>query len=122
MTKDITKDIKGQSEDALQQKCIFWFHNTYPSLRGLLFSVPNGGVRNAREGKKLKQTGVVSGVSDLILLYDGKANLIELKTEIGSQSKNQKDWQRKVEMQGFSYYLIRSLVDFKLLITGVIHK
>jgi hypothetical protein len=89
MTKDMHTDVPGQSEDALQQKCYVWFWNTYPHLRGLLFAVPNGGTRNAREAKKFNLTGLVSGVSDMILLYNKEAILIELKTEKGVQSKNQ---------------------------------
>jgi len=121
MIKDIRIDILGQSEDALQQKCIFWFHNEFPDLRGLLFAVPNGGTRNAREGQKLKRTGVVAGVSDLILLYDNYAILLEAKTETGVQSKKQKDWQEKVENQGLDYYLFRSLKEFKSIIKYVIY-
>lgn len=114
---NIFYDVDGQSEEALQQKCYLFFHNTFPELRGLLFAVPNGGVRSAREGMKLKLTGVVSGVSDLIFLYRGKAYLIELKRDDkATQSKNQIDWQKKVEQQGFEYYLINTLVDFKALI------
>jgi|SRR5210317_2121565 len=118
MTKDIHKDVKGQSEDALQQKCVFWFWNEYPSLRGLLFSVPNGGTRSGKEGKKLNLTGVVSGVCDLILLYNNRAFLIEMKTEHkrSKQSTNQRLWQEKVEAHGFHYFIVRSLQDFKELI------
>mgnify|MGYP000046985433 FL=1 len=68
--KNIEKDVLGQSENALQQKCYFWFHNTYPEYRGLLFAVPNGGKRTKREAKTLKLTGVVSGVSDMIFLFN----------------------------------------------------
>ena len=94
---DITMDVQGQSEDALQQKCYTWFWNTYPHLRKLLFSVPNGGTRDTREAMKMKLTGLVSGVSDLIFLYNSKAYLIELKKdEFAVQSKNQIDWQKRV--------------------------
>ena len=120
MENNIHIDVQGQSEDALQQKCVFWFHNAYPHLRGLLFAVPNGGSRNAREGQKLKRTGVVAGVSDLILLYMGSAFLLELKTETGSQSKKQKDWQSKAEQEGFEYFVIRSLAKFKSVIKTII--
>jgi len=108
------------SEDRLQQDCYVWFHNAYPELRGLLFHVPNGGARNGREAKKLKWMGVVPGVSDLIFLYQRKIYFIELKTEIGTQSKVQKDWQLNVESQGLEYYIIRSLDQFNWLIKDII--
>tara|TARA_R110002096_G_scaffold282797_1_gene476777 strand:- start:2412 stop:2774 length:363 start_codon:yes stop_codon:yes gene_type:complete len=120
MVKDIHTDVIGQTEDALQQKCVFWFHNEYPNLRGLLFSVPNGGFRTNREGGKLKQTGIVSGVSDLILMVSGKTYCLELKIEKKKQSPTQIEWQAKVEKQGFDYSVIRSLLEFKSKIREII--
>jgi hypothetical protein len=119
--KDIQIDVQGQTEDALQQKCVFWFHNKYPGLRGLLFSVPNGGARSSKEGKRMKLTGVVKGVSDLIFLYKREAYLIELKKDTNSkQSRDQIYWENKVKTQGFRYVVIRSLYDFKAFIATII--
>ena len=118
--KNIHEDVVGQSEDALQQKCVFWFHNNYPNLRGLLFSVPNGGYRNKREAAKLNQTGLVSGVADLLFMYECYTYCIELKTETGTQRETQRIWQGKVEYQGFKYFIIRSLEDFKKLIKTIV--
>ena len=119
--KNIHIDVEGQSEDALQQKCIFWFHNTYPKLRGLLFAVPNGGARDGKQGKLLKLTGVVSGVSDLMLLYNGRPYCIELKKdEEASLSPKQKKWRDKVEKQNIDYYRIDTLFEFQTLIKNLI--
>lgn len=121
MDKDIYIDVPGQSEDALQQKCFFWFWNTYPNLRRLLFSVPNGGVRDPKEAKKLRLTGLTPGVSDFILLFKAIAYLIELKKDDKArQSRDQRIWQEDVEAQGFTYFLITSLTDFKILINTII--
>ena len=108
------------SEDALQQLCYMWFHNTYPQYRGLLFHVPNGGSRNAREGKKFKQIGVVAGVADLLFLFNGKCYCLELKTEVGRQSKKQQDWQDLVERNDFNYFVIRDVDTFKNYIKTII--
>lgn len=116
---DLTHDVKGQSEDALQQKCVFWFHNKYSELRGLLFHVPNGGFRNAREGAKFKKIGVIPGVADLIFLYKGKTYLIELKDETGRQSKKQEEWQKKVTTEGFYYFVVRTLSGFQARIKDI---
>ncbi len=105
-----------KSEDRIQQECYRWFHNTYPALRGLLFHVPNGGKRDGREAKKLKTMGVVPGVADLIFLYNGNCYLIELKNEKGIQSPTQKKWQKTVTENGFDYYIVRNLDEFKELI------
>lgn len=109
-----------KSEDAIQQECYIWFWNKYPELRGMLFHVPNGGTRDIREAKKMKQIGVTPGVSDLILLFNGTAYCFELKTEKGVQSTIQKEWAKKVSSQGINYYLIRSKDEFEVLVTKLI--
>ena len=71
--------------------------------------------KEEKVGKKLKDEGVVPGVSDLLLLYpSGKyhALCVEMKTPKGRQSEVQKAWQRAVERAGYKYALCRSLADF----------
>jgi len=109
----------AQSEAAFQQECVIWFHNTYPSLRGLLFHVRNNS-SNKREGAYWKALGVMPGVSDLIFLYGCKAHLIELKTPTGSQSDEQIAWEQKVYEQGVDYYVINSIAKFKNLTMRII--
>lgn len=81
----------------------------------MLFAVPNGGRRDKVSGARLKAEGVVAGVSDLILLvarhgYHGL--LIEMKTEKGRQSQQQRHWQKLAEKQGYRYVVIRSIEEF----------
>lgn len=109
-----------KSEDAIQSECYVWFNNTYKKLRGCLFAVPNGGARSALQGKIFKMTGVFAGVSDMILLYNGSAYLFELKNERGSQSDKQIAWQKTMEEQGFSYFIIRDLNLFQQIIKSII--
>lgn len=105
-----------QEEHALQCASVRWFYYQYPELRGRLFAVPNGGVRDAVTAAKLKAEGVVAGVADLILLVPRAgfgALLIEMKTERGRQSEAQKQWQHIVCKYGeYSYVICRSLDDF----------
>lgn len=108
------------TENAIQQQCYMWFHNTYPFLRGLLFAVPNGGARTAVDAKIFKATGVYPGVSDMLFMYRGITVCIEMKTLKGFQSDNQKWWQKKVEEHGFEYHVCRSLQQFKNIITKTI--
>ena len=61
----------------------------------------------------LKATGVVAGVSDLIIIQPNRIIFIELKTEKGVQSNEQKSFEKKVKNLGFEYYLIRSMDEFK---------
>ena len=108
------------SEDRIQQECYIWFHNSYKELRGLLFHVPNGGLRKGREAAKFKAMGVVPGVADLIFLLEGKTYFIEMKDDKGRQSDSQKLWERKVLEHGFEYHVARSLDDFKKIIKTIL--
>ena len=112
------------TEDNLQQKIYVWFNNNYclkhHNNRFMIFSVPNGGTRNVIEAKKLKATGLLAGVSDLIIVLDGKVLFIELKNENGIQSNTQKDFEARVTNLNHNYYLVRSLDQFKQIIENEI--
>ena len=108
------------SEDRLQQECYMWFHNTYPHLRGCLFSVPNGSYKATRQRKLFKQTGLYPGVSDMLLMHNGTTYCFELKTERGRQSDKQLAWQATIEEQGFCYFIIRTDGLFKSIVKNII--
>ena len=55
----------GHPESELQRACVRWFRMQYP--QHLLFHIPNGGKRNAREAAIFKAEGVVAGIPDLFL-------------------------------------------------------
>ena len=105
-----------QEEHKIQCAIVKWFYYAYPQYRGgLFFAVPNGGHRNIQTAARLKAEGVTAGVSDLMLFvarHGFHALCIEVKTIVGRQSMNQKNWQAKVEAQGFKYAVVRSLEDF----------
>jgi hypothetical protein len=56
---------------------------------------------------------MIAGVSDLIMIEPSRVIFIEVKTPIGKQSENQIKFQKKVELLGFEYWLVRSLDEFK---------
>ena len=72
-----------------------------------VFAVPNGGSRNFLEAKNLKMQGVMSGVSDLILLMPNKPVFIELKAPNGKgrQSPMQREFEDIVRSMGYDYYI-----------------
>lgn len=120
--KNITlKNITLMSEDQIQQQIFTWYNNNYclknHNTRHIIFSVPNGGSRNILEAKKMKLTGTLAGVSDLIIIQQNKTIFVEVKTEKGIQSDVQKDFQTRVGNLGFEYLIVRSLEDFKNKIT-----
>lgn len=67
-----------------------------------------------------KGKGLQKGRADMVFYYHGIATMIELKTEDGYQSKEQKEWQYQIEKSGFQYYVIRSLEEFQTLICKLI--
>lgn len=109
---------RSEPEHDLQVDCVRWFSLQYPSLRGRLFAVPNGGHRSKTEAARLKAEGVVAGVSDLILLKSNHqygALLIEMKTTARNsrQSDRQKEWQKTITSLGeYKYVVCRTLDDF----------
>lgn len=106
-----------KTEDNIQAEIYKWYHNTFCTKLNdtphLIFSVPNGGYRNKLEAIKMKATGLVAGVSDMIIIQPSRILFVEIKTLTGTQSKEQKEFQSKVELLGFEYYLCRSLEEFK---------
>jgi len=104
-------------ENVIQAEIYKWYNNNFclksHDPQCIIFSVPNGGTRNIKEALLLKATGLVAGVSDLIVIKQNEIIFVEVKTEIGKQSKEQKDFQKIIEKLGFKYILVRSLEDFK---------
>jgi hypothetical protein len=104
-------------EDIIQQSIVIWFKNNYViHKKGLIFSVPNGGLRNKITAKILKLTGSLAGVSDLIVVQQNKITFVEVKTEKGVQSDSQKLFQELVEYFGFEYFIVKNLEQFKLIL------
>lgn len=108
------------SEEKLQAECFTWFWNTYPKLRRTLFAVPNGGARNKMEASRMKATGTVAGVSDLIWVLPDQVIFIEMKTKTGAQSKEQKEFEAMVGAHGHDYVIIRSADEFRALIFNLL--
>ena len=82
--------------------------NEMPETRLCLFHVPNGMFSNAREGAKFKAQGVISGVPDLIFVWNGITHYIEVKTQTGYLSKNQKTLHAKWSEQGVEVKVMRT--------------
>lgn len=112
--------MKKQTEEHLQSQIVQWFNNTYclksHEPRLMVFSVPNGGTRNVLEATRMKASGVLSGVSDLIVVLPRKVLFVELKLATGRQSKSQIEFESRVTKLGHPYFVIRSLEEFKELI------
>jgi hypothetical protein len=111
--------MNQQSEANLQSKCYQWAYNTYPQLRGLIFSVPNGGTRNLREAQYLKATGLTPGIPDMILLIKGVIG-IEFKSMTGKLSDQQIKIHSIWRAAGCRVEVINNEEAFKELIKSVV--
>jgi hypothetical protein len=101
----------GHEEDDIQEAFFNTARMIFPKLDKLLFAVPNGGKRDAREASRMKRQGVTPGASDILCLVpNGKYSFLclETKTETGTQSNEQKEFQRQVEAAGGLYLVYRS--------------
>lgn len=107
--------LKKKSESAIQQSIVVWYRNNNLTTDNLIFSVPNES-SNAREQMYKKSIGMLSGVSDLICIHNGKVLFIEVKDDKGKQSDNQRKFEQKIIANGFEYHVVRSLDEFKPLI------
>lgn len=97
-------------EDILQMQVMRTLKALAPDLT--VFAIPNGGYRHPREAKKLKDTGTLKGVADLcVLLGQGRAGFIEMKTPTGRMSPEQKAFQMTCEIQGNPYEVCKSVDD-----------
>lgn len=108
------------TEEHLQQEIVVWYSNNYclksHNPRGLIFSVPND-TKNFMELKRKKNTGLLSGVSDLVvILPNEKILFIEVKFGNNKQQHNQLEFQKRIEELNYNYYVVYSLENFKQII------
>lgn len=111
-------------EQVIQQECFIWFNNTYCTTkqnpRLIIHSVPNGipipmpPQERARALDLLHKTGMVNGVSDLMIHgILGRCIWAECKTETGVQSEDQIKLEKRINDLGGIYILFRSLDEFQ---------
>lgn len=105
-----------KTESFIQQQIVIFYRNNYclnhHYPQHIIFSVPNEG-KSKMETLRKKSIGMMSGVSDLIIITHKRTIFVEVKTEMGVQSESQNRFQKLVEALGYKYLLVRSLEDFK---------
>ena len=91
------------------------------AIDGLIwFSVPNGGKRDWRTARKLRDTGVKAGVTDLVLVRprDAKAFFLEVKSEAGTLSKEQRRFRDVCHGLGCPWAVVKSRDEAQDVLTG----
>lgn len=97
-------------EDILQMQVVRFLRIAAPSLT--FYHCPNGGYRNPREARKLKDMGVLPGVADLcFLLPGGLSAFIELKVGKNPQTQSQKDFAVAAIERGAAYAVCRTIEE-----------
>lgn len=108
------KGIKLGEEDQLQIKCIEYMKDAYPDI--LTVSSPAGAHLGKREGYKRKIMGNVAGKPDVEILKSasGYHSLqIELKTKKGVVSKEQKEYMKYLNNNGYLAVVVRDFDTFR---------
>lgn len=90
-------------EDFLQYKICQWLEEQNIKY----FHVPNGGKRSKSEAARMVSTGVKAGVPDLVLLLPYPDIIfIEIKTDKGTLSTQQKKWRHYITLLDYQYHLL----------------
>lgn len=109
-----------KAESKIQQECVVWFREQFvygnPEHECQIFSVPNEG-KNVREQAAKVSTGLLSGVSDLIVVMYGCVLFIEVKDEKGTQSPNQIKFENLIKRTTHFYEVVRSKEEFQEIIS-----
>lgn len=92
------------SERALQAAVFDFLRVALPS-DATAFAVPNG------DGKVTTMPGALSGVPELCIIYRGVAYFIELKTQFGRLSSEQREVHLRLAAAGAKTAVCRSVVE-----------
>lgn len=77
----------------------------------LAIHIPNGEKRDRRTGARLKAMGVRPGASDFLVVVSGLAHWIELKTEAGRLSADQRVFLADADTAGCRTHVVRSIPE-----------
>lgn len=102
-------------ESDLQKSLVRWFSYQFPEYSDLLFHIPNGGKRNAREAARFKAEGVKAGVPDLFLSVPSgpfHGFYLEVKAPGGKPTEKQKAFISKARLLGYRAEIVTSLEQF----------
>lgn len=124
------------SEDQLQASLWSYFWNNYPNARHHMWAVPNSAIGEATNTRDiirintLKATGLLAGVWDLHLFWNGTFHIIETKvpgghltvTRLvkGRKVYGQKEWGEKMASHGAVRHIYYSLDEGKEMLKTIL--
>lgn len=117
-------------EHDLQSACVRLFRMKWPKYSGLLFAIPNGAklagtpLQRAKAWKRLEAEGARPGVADLFLAVPSgelAGLFIEMKTETGRQSTEQREFEADAVGAGYGYAVPRSVEQFAQIVESYLN-
>jgi len=112
--------MQKKAEERIQQEIFMWYWNTrclpIHNPREIIYHIPNEGKNNGQ----LTAIGLYPGAADLVFTLNGKHYYCEVKDDKGTQSPNQKKFQKHIEHCGHQYHVVRSLEQFQTLIRAIL--
>lgn len=90
--------------------------------RGVFFwKQPNAGYYDASQKRFRRHSNpfVALGVPDLICIIKGRFVAFEVKTRVGRQSDNQKEFEQRVRRAEGLYYVVRSIDDVVMILQSL---
>jgi VRR-NUC domain len=103
------RDLNAEAE--VQGTLLAWGKAVAPHV--LIFHIPNGGYRTAREAARLKWQGVLPGAPDLVIVAPGKICFAEVKTRTGRLSPAQRAVHHHLVSLGCPVAIVRSIDDMR---------
>lgn len=109
------------SEARIQADAFQYIWGTYPETRGCIWHVPNGGLRDKISANILKAQGLVAGIQDLQMIWNGQPYFIELKDNTGKVDVAQKWIHAKHMLHGVPTYIFRTKEEVIRFVEAIIH-
>ena len=101
---------RGHVEDAIQAGIVAFLRAALPAGMFRVLAVPNGGARTKAEASRMKATGTLAGVWDVCILGPGGGSFwLEVKTDDGALSKEQRDMRDFMVAAQVPHALVRSI-------------
>jgi len=96
----------------------------YLQVRGFFFwKAPNGGFFDTKTKRFRKHVNpyVRNGIPDIILVHKGQFIGLEVKSEKGRLSDDQKYFHQEAEKNGAKLFVVRSIDDVEAVLRGVLN-
>ena len=116
------------TESHIQQNIITYLSLVASNYKFVFFSVPNEGIMAVLKSfhidkitcikivNHFKKMGLLPGTSDIVIVHKGLAYCLEVKTDTGTQSKNQILFMRNILSAGGRYEIVHSVKDVQLVL------